>query len=92
VEFCDESRPSARHHLPAKVTAFIDMLVLHSAEQQKPINPYAWIDLGMGKICPRGLSVSCCNLEKSSMAGQSCQPAQKKTVIFLKALTKSVQQ
>ncbi|UPK34864.1 LysR family transcriptional regulator [Bradyrhizobium sp. 186] len=30
-----------RHHLSAKVRTFIDMLVEHSAEQQKLINPYA---------------------------------------------------
>jgi DNA-binding transcriptional LysR family regulator len=30
-----------RHHLSAKVRTFIDMLVHHSAEQQKLINPYA---------------------------------------------------
>lgn len=30
-----------RHHLSAKVRAFIDMLVRHSAEQQKRINPYS---------------------------------------------------
>jgi len=30
-----------RHHLSAKVRTFIDMLVLHSAEQQKLINPYS---------------------------------------------------
>jgi DNA-binding transcriptional LysR family regulator len=30
-----------RHHLSAKVRTFIDLLVRHSAEQQKLINPYA---------------------------------------------------
>jgi DNA-binding transcriptional LysR family regulator len=30
-----------RHHLSAKVRTFIDMLVEHSAEQQKLINPYS---------------------------------------------------
>ncbi|WP_439408332.1 LysR family transcriptional regulator [Bradyrhizobium sp. DASA03076] len=30
-----------RHHLSAKVRTFIDMLVQHSAEQQKLINPYS---------------------------------------------------
>jgi DNA-binding transcriptional LysR family regulator len=30
-----------RHHLSAKVRTFIDMLALHSAEQQKLINPYS---------------------------------------------------
>jgi DNA-binding transcriptional LysR family regulator len=30
-----------RHHLSAKVRSFIDLLVRHSAEQQKLINPYA---------------------------------------------------
>ena len=30
-----------RHHLSAKVRTFIDMLVHHSAEQQKLINPYS---------------------------------------------------
>jgi DNA-binding transcriptional LysR family regulator len=30
-----------RHHLSAKVRTFIDMLVAHSAEQQKLINPYS---------------------------------------------------
>jgi DNA-binding transcriptional LysR family regulator len=30
-----------RHHLSAKVRSFIDLLVKHSAEQQKLINPYS---------------------------------------------------
>ena len=30
-----------KHHLSAKVRTFIDMLVQHSAEQQKLINPYS---------------------------------------------------
>ena len=30
-----------KHHLSAKVRTFIDMLVAHSAEQQKLINPYS---------------------------------------------------
>ena len=30
-----------RHHLSAKVRTFIDMLVHHSGEQQKRINPYS---------------------------------------------------
>ena len=30
-----------RHHLSAKVRTFIDMLVQHSSEQQKRINPYS---------------------------------------------------
>ncbi len=30
-----------RHHLSAEVRTFIDMLVEHSAEQQKLINPYS---------------------------------------------------
>lgn len=30
-----------RHHLSAKVRTFIDMLVHHSAEYQKLINPYS---------------------------------------------------
>ncbi len=30
-----------RHHLSAKVRSFIDLLVHHSAEQQKLINPYS---------------------------------------------------
>ena len=30
-----------RHHLSAKVRTFIDMLVHHSAEQQKLIDPYS---------------------------------------------------
>ena len=30
-----------RHHLSAKVRTFIDMLVEHSAEQQKLVNPYS---------------------------------------------------
>lgn len=30
-----------RHHLSAKVRSFIDLLVQHSAEQQKLINPYS---------------------------------------------------
>jgi DNA-binding transcriptional LysR family regulator len=30
-----------RHHLSAKVRTFIDMLVFHSSEQQKLINPYS---------------------------------------------------
>jgi DNA-binding transcriptional LysR family regulator len=30
-----------RHHLSAKVRTFIDMLVHHSAEQRKLIDPYS---------------------------------------------------
>ena len=30
-----------RHHLSAKVRTIIDMLVEHSSEQQKRINPYS---------------------------------------------------
>jgi DNA-binding transcriptional LysR family regulator len=30
-----------RHHLSAKVRTFIDLIVHHSAEQQKLINPYS---------------------------------------------------
>jgi len=30
-----------RHHLSAKVRSFIDLLVRHSAEHQKLINPFS---------------------------------------------------
>jgi DNA-binding transcriptional LysR family regulator len=41
VEFAMNAVYPHRHHLSAKVRTFIDMLVKHSAEQQKLINPYA---------------------------------------------------
>jgi DNA-binding transcriptional LysR family regulator len=41
VEFSMNAVYPHRHHLSAKVRTFIDMLVLHSAEQQKLINPYS---------------------------------------------------
>jgi DNA-binding transcriptional LysR family regulator len=41
VEFAMNAVYPHRHHLSAKVRTFIDMLVRHSAEQQKLINPYA---------------------------------------------------
>jgi hypothetical protein len=36
--YCDLK---SRHHLSAKARIFIDLLVQHSAEQQKLINPYS---------------------------------------------------
>ena len=41
VEFSMNAVYPHRHHLSAKVRTFIDMLVHHSAEQQKLINPYS---------------------------------------------------
>ena len=41
VEFSMNAVYPHRHHLSAKVRTFIDMLVDHSAEQQKLINPYS---------------------------------------------------
>jgi len=41
VEFAMSAVYPHRHHLSAKVRAFIDLLVHHSAEQQKLINPYS---------------------------------------------------
>src|ERR1700756_3939618 len=41
VEFSMNAVYPHRHHLSAKVRTFIDMLVEHSAEQQKLINPYS---------------------------------------------------
>ncbi|MBV8535751.1 MAG: LysR family transcriptional regulator [Alphaproteobacteria bacterium] len=41
VEFAMNAVYPHRHHLSAKVMIFIDMLVRHSAEQQKLINPYS---------------------------------------------------
>jgi DNA-binding transcriptional LysR family regulator len=41
VEFAMNAVYPHRHHLSAKVRTFIDMLVRHSAEQQKLINPYS---------------------------------------------------
>ncbi len=41
VEFAMNAVYPHRHHLSAKVRTFIDMLVKHSAEQQKLINPYS---------------------------------------------------
>jgi DNA-binding transcriptional LysR family regulator len=41
VEFSMNAVYPHRHHLSAKVRTFIDMLVQHSAEQQKLINPYS---------------------------------------------------
>jgi DNA-binding transcriptional LysR family regulator len=41
VEFAMSAVYPHRHHLSAKVRTFIDLLVRHSAEQQKLINPYS---------------------------------------------------
>jgi DNA-binding transcriptional LysR family regulator len=41
VEFAMNAIYPHRHHLSAKVRTFIDLLVQHSAEQQKLINPYS---------------------------------------------------
>jgi DNA-binding transcriptional LysR family regulator len=41
VEFSMNALYPHRHHLSAKVRSFIDLLVEHSAEQQKLIDPYA---------------------------------------------------
>ena len=41
VEFAMSAVYPHRHHLSAKVRIFIDLLVHHSAEQQKLINPYS---------------------------------------------------
>ncbi len=41
VEFAMNAIYPHRHHLSAKVRSFIDLLVQHSAEQQKLINPYS---------------------------------------------------
>src|ERR1700759_450288 len=41
VEFSMNAIYPHRHHLSAKVRTFIDLLVRHSAEQQKQINPYS---------------------------------------------------
>ena len=41
VEFSMNAIYPHRHHLSAKVRTFIDLLVRHSAEQQKLINPYS---------------------------------------------------
>jgi DNA-binding transcriptional LysR family regulator len=41
IEFSMNAVYPHRHHLSAKVRTFIDMLVEHSAEQQKRINPYS---------------------------------------------------
>ena len=41
VEFAMNAVYPHRHHLSAKVRTFIGMLVQHSAEQQKLINPYS---------------------------------------------------
>src|ERR1700687_3807258 len=41
VEFSMNAVYPHRHHLSAKVRSFIDLLVHHSAEQQKLINPYS---------------------------------------------------
>jgi DNA-binding transcriptional LysR family regulator len=41
VEFSMNAIYPHRHHLSAKVRTFIDMLVRHSAEEQKRINPYS---------------------------------------------------
>jgi len=40
VEMAMNATYPHRHHLSAKVRSFIDLLVQHSAEQQKLINPY----------------------------------------------------
>lgn len=41
LEFSMNAIYPHRHHLSAKVRAFIDLLARHSAEQQKQINPYS---------------------------------------------------
>jgi DNA-binding transcriptional LysR family regulator len=41
VEMAMNATYPHRHHLSAKVRSFIDLLVQHSAEQQKLINPYS---------------------------------------------------
>ena len=41
VEFSMNAVYPHRHHLSAKVRTFIDLLVQHSAEHQKLINPYS---------------------------------------------------
>jgi DNA-binding transcriptional LysR family regulator len=41
VEFAMNAVYPHRHHLSAKVRSFIDLLVRHSAEQQKLIDPYS---------------------------------------------------
>jgi DNA-binding transcriptional LysR family regulator len=41
IEFSMNAIYPHRHHLSAKVRTFIDLLVQHSAEQQKLINPYS---------------------------------------------------
>ena len=41
VEFAMSAVYPHRHHLSAKVRTFIDLLVQHSSEQQKLINPYS---------------------------------------------------
>jgi DNA-binding transcriptional LysR family regulator len=41
VEFAMNAVYPHRHHLSAKVRAFIDLLAHRSAEQQKLINPYS---------------------------------------------------
>jgi DNA-binding transcriptional LysR family regulator len=41
VDFSMNAVYPHRHHLSAKVRTFIDLLVQHSAEQQKRINPYS---------------------------------------------------
>ncbi len=41
IEFSMNAVYPHRHHLSAKVRMFIDLLVQHSAEQQKLINPYS---------------------------------------------------
>ena len=41
VDFAMNAVYPHRHHLSAKVRTFIDLLVQHSAEQQKRINPYS---------------------------------------------------
>jgi DNA-binding transcriptional LysR family regulator len=41
VEFAMNAVYPHRHHLSAKVRSFIDLLVRHSAEHQRLINPYS---------------------------------------------------
>lgn len=41
IEFSMNAVYPHRHHLSAKVRTFIDLLVQHSSEQQKRINPYS---------------------------------------------------
>jgi DNA-binding transcriptional LysR family regulator len=41
VEFSMNAVSPHRHHLSAKVGSFIDLLVQHSVEHQRPIDPFS---------------------------------------------------